>query len=134
MTMTPSMLTTDAGQVIAATSSSSSEVTGFAALLLLSGFVFYGITYLRYRNVDKRYRHAVETDSTVHNMRAGDQRAGKLRGVSHRTMRGANNLRVSGVQQHPATKLMSLLPRGSRRLLGGLTGVSGQGPGRRRRF
>ncbi len=69
-----------------------------AAILLLSGFIFYAYVFFRYRNTDKRHRHETETEAEILNVEVADQRTGTLRGVSHSRMRGANNRAIRGAQ------------------------------------
>lgn len=91
------VLTSSAIQVFASSSSSDGDLGDFAFVFLLSGFVFYGIIYLRYRNTDKRHKHESETEASLHNLRAGDQLIKSLTGLSNSKMRGANNGAVNGL-------------------------------------
>lgn len=91
-----SLLTT--GHVVAS-SSSESDGTGLAWALLLSGFLFYGLMYARYRNTDKRHHHEAETRASMHDVRASDTYRRSLKGVSNRTMEGANNTEVRGARR-----------------------------------
>lgn len=86
-----------AGDVLA--SSSDSDGIGIGALLLLSGFIFYGYVFFRYRNADKRHMHESETTSATHNVQVADERAGSIKGVRNSRMQGANNRSVRGAQQ-----------------------------------
>lgn len=85
-----------AGDVLA----SGSDSDGFdpGILLLLSGFLFYGYVFFRYRNADKRHKHESETKSTMLNVQVADQRAGSVKGVKNARMSGANNRNVRGAQ------------------------------------
>jgi hypothetical protein len=83
---------------ILASGSSDSDATSWAWLLLLSGPVFYGLMYLRYRNADKRHKHESETRATLHDVRAADQFHRSLTGLSNSRMQGANNHAVRGAQ------------------------------------
>ncbi len=87
------------GQVLAASSSSEDEGGGLGLLFLASGFVFYAVIYLRYRNVDKRHRHESETEATLHNMVEHDQFVKSKKGLSQREMAGANNTDVRGARR-----------------------------------
>jgi len=86
-----------AGDILA--SNSDGDGVGIGALLLLSGFVFYAYVFFRYRNADKRHKHESETTSSMHNVQVADERAGSVRGVRNRRMKGANNRNVRGAQQ-----------------------------------
>lgn len=85
-----------AGVLVQAGSSDSSNGNGFAYLFLLAGFVFYGLMYLRYRNVNKRHHHESDTKSRTANIRAGDTFVQSRKGVKDSTMPGANNRKVNG--------------------------------------
>lgn len=85
------------GQTILASSdSSSSDPRIFGLLFFLSGFLFYGFMYLRYRNSDKRHHHEAETEARMVDVRAWDQQVDTKRGVSNAKMKGANNHEVRG--------------------------------------
>lgn len=77
-------------------SGSSDDSGGFGLVFLASGFVFYGIVYLKYRNVNKRHRHESETEATVHNLQAEDHRVKSLKGLSNSKMSGSNSDGVRG--------------------------------------
>lgn len=93
------VLTASAGQVFAASGSSDDEGGGLGLLFLASGFVFYGLMYLRYRNVDKRQRHESETEATLKNLRAEDQLVRSMKGLANSHMAGANNSDVRGARR-----------------------------------
>lgn len=79
--------------------SSSSEDGGFGAIgyvFLLSGFVFYGYVFFRYRNVTKRHRHETETEATRVNTQQTDEKVQSLTGLTSSRMSGANNTAVEG--------------------------------------
>jgi hypothetical protein len=86
------------GQMIVASgdSSSSGDPRLFGLLLFLSGFVFYGWVYLRYRNTDKRHMHESETEAKMLDARGADQHVDTLKGVKNSKMKGANNHEVRG--------------------------------------
>lgn len=86
-----------AGDILA--SNSDGDGVGIGALLLLSGFIFYGYVFFRYRNADKRHMHESETTSSMHNVQVADERAGAIKGVKNSRMQGANNMKVQGAQQ-----------------------------------
>lgn len=76
--------------------SSSGDPRLFGLVLLLSGFVFYGWVYLRYRNSDKRHMYESETEAKMLDVRGADQQVNTLKGVKNSKMRGANNREVRG--------------------------------------
>lgn len=88
-------------------------------VFLLSGFVFYGVVFLRYRNVNKRHRHEVETSSTRVNLQQEDVLIRSMTGLRNAKMSGANNTAVSGAGGLP-TSLGEL--KGSIGNLGSLMG------------
>lgn len=83
--------------VLASSSSSEGDPRAFGLLFFLSGFLFYGFMYLRYRNSDKRHRHEAETEARMLDVRAWDQHVDTQKGVKHSKMKGANNREVRGV-------------------------------------
>ncbi len=82
-------------QVLAA-SSSDDDGGSFGWVFLLSGFIFYGAIYMKYRNIDKRHKHEVETEATLHNMQGYDQFVESRKGLSEPNLAGANNKDVRG--------------------------------------
>lgn len=82
-------------QVLVA-SGSSDDGGNIGLLFLASGFVFYGIVYFMYRNVDKRHKHESETEATLHNLQERDTFVKSLKRLSQREMAGANNRDVRG--------------------------------------
>lgn len=84
-------------RIVASSSSSEGDPRAFGLLFFLSGFLFYGFMYLRYRNSDKRHRHEAETEARMLDVRAWDQQVDTQKGVSHSRMKGANNHEVRGV-------------------------------------
>ncbi len=85
------------GQVLAG-ESGSGDIGSLGLLLYLSGFVFYGLMYLRYRNVDKRHMHARETEATIDNLQATDELKGKRTRLRNKRMDGANERHIEGAQ------------------------------------
>ncbi len=83
--------------VLASGSSSEGDPRAFGLLFFLSGFLFYGFMYLRYRNSDKRHRHEAETEAQMLDVRAWDQHVDTKKGVSNAKMKDANNHEVRGV-------------------------------------
>lgn len=111
--------------VILAESSSDSDGRGVGLLFLLSGFVFYGAMYLRYRNSDKRHRHESETEATMLDVRAVDNHVQTLKGVKNATLRGANNTAVRG---RSTGLLEGALPDSINSALGSIPGVGNRPP------
>lgn len=92
----------------------SSDSDGAAAaplLLLLSGFIFYGVMYARYRNADKRHTHESETLAEVVNLQSGDTFIQSKKGLSNARMNGANHTRIEGAlnQGQGGSKLLESL-------------------------
>ena len=87
------------GQILSAASSSEDDGGNIGLIFLLSGFVFYGVIYFKYRNVDKRHKHEVETEATLHNMQGYDQFVESRKGLSQPRLAGANNKDVRGAQR-----------------------------------
>lgn len=67
-------------------------------LFFLSGFLFYGFMYLKYRNTNKRHMHARETDATIDNVTGADEFVGKRKRQRNRRMQGANERQIEGAQ------------------------------------
>jgi len=100
---------TSAGEVLAV--GSDGDASDFGLLFLLSGFVFYALMFLRYRNIDKRHRHESETRASLHDVRASDTFHRSLKGVSNRRMDGANNEEVRGAHSSALDALPIKLPK-----------------------
>ena len=88
-----------------------SDDSGAAAaplVLLLSGFIFYGIMYSRYRNADKRHSHESETSTMIANLVPSDVFIEKKKGLKSASMNGANHTRIEGAlnQGSSSTKLL----------------------------
>ena len=83
-------------RIVASSSSSEGDPRAFGLLFFLSGFLFYGFMYLRYRNSDKRHRHEAETEARMRDVRAWDQHGDTKKGVSNAKMKDANNHEVRG--------------------------------------
>ncbi|MEO7126128.1 MAG: growth/differentiation factor [Nakamurella sp.] len=84
------------GFLVQASSSDSSGANKIAFLFLFAGFVFYGIMFLRYRNVNKRHHHESDTKSRTANIQAGDTFVHSRTGVTDSNMPGANNKQFNG--------------------------------------
>jgi len=97
--LTLAALVTANDQVLASGSSSDGD-GGFVGLLfMLSGFIFYALMYFRYRNANKRHHHESETEATLLNLRERDDFVQSRKGLSNRTMSGANNHEVRGARR-----------------------------------
>lgn len=77
------------------------DAGNLALLLLLSGFVFYGYVFLRYRNADKRHKHEQETEAEMHNVQVADHYIQTNKGLKSSRMSGANNTAVRGSFNKP---------------------------------
>jgi len=77
------------------------DAGNLALLLLLSGFVFYGYVFLRYRNADKRHKHERETEAHMHNVDVADHFIQTRKGLSSSRMSGSNNTAVRGSFNQP---------------------------------
>lgn len=76
-------------------------------LFLLSGFIYFFVMYLRYRNSNVRHHHETETKKKMFNLRKIDNLIKHEKGLSNSRIEGANNTRVSG-QSISETMLNSL--------------------------
>lgn len=92
------LLALEAPPILAA---SDSETNALPYLLFLSGFVFYGYVFLRYRNADKRHKHEKETEAELQNVRVRDDYQRTLKGLSNARMKGANHTSVRGSLNSP---------------------------------
>jgi len=79
------------GGPILASGPSTEDGSWFGLLFLLAGPLFYALIYLRYRNVDKRHRHATETEATMDNLRERNDYRRTRTGLKSKTMTGANS-------------------------------------------
>ena len=65
-------------------------------LLLLLGFVYFGITYEKYRNKNARHYHEKETKSEIRDMKKVDNLIDHRKKIRESTIQGANNTMVNG--------------------------------------
>lgn len=105
--------------VLFASSNSDSNGGILPLLFLLSGFVFYGVMYRKYRNVDKRFHYETSTQTEKLNMQQADELIESLTDLRNARIQGANNESVAG-----AGGLMSLMTGD---LTGALTSVFDRG-------
>lgn len=88
-----------------ASTSSGKNSGGIGLLFFLSGFVFYGIFYMKYRNINQRHHYEDDTEATKLDVTATDAMSQSLTGLSNARMRGANNDRVNGAGEGGAAKM-----------------------------
>ncbi|MDR2035974.1 MAG: hypothetical protein LBP91_04800 [Coriobacteriales bacterium] len=79
-------------------------------VLMLSGFVFYGVMYTRYRNADKRHFHERETSASIANLQSADTFIKARKGLSNAKMHNANHTRVDGALNKGAGGIKLDLP------------------------
>ena len=80
-------------------SSSDDDSSGeWAIALLLAGFIFYSIMYVRYRNTDKRHHHELQTRANKVNVQGGERKVKHLKDLRNSQMRGANETAVHGAR------------------------------------
>ena len=65
-------------------------------IFLLSGFIYFFVMYLRYRNSNARYHHETETKKKMFNLKKTDNLIKRENGLSNSRISGANNTKVSG--------------------------------------
>ncbi|MGB3412352.1 MAG: hypothetical protein WBA45_14285 [Microthrixaceae bacterium] len=99
------------GAVLANTDSSSGSWSLIGLIFFLSGFVFYGYVFFRYRNADKRFKHEERTHSIKTDLKTSDDLSRSLKDLRNANMHGANSHAV----------------RGSQNGIAGLLGAAGQG-------
>lgn len=90
MSMTMTLLATSEPVLLAATETESSGGEWLWLLGPAAGAGFYLVTYLRYRNVDKRHAYERETACTVEGMTTHDSRTGRVTDVENSRLRGDN--------------------------------------------
>lgn len=105
--------------ILASGDSSSGDPRLFGLLFFLSGFIFYGLMYVRYRNSDKRHRHEAETEARMVDVRAFDQQVDTQTGVKNSKMKGANNHEVRGVVSQGGAVMPGFVNDALRNLPGG---------------
>lgn len=65
-------------------------------IFLLSGFIYFLVMYLRYRNSNARHHHETETKRRMFNLKKVDNFIKHKKGLSNSRIDGANNKKVSG--------------------------------------
>ena len=68
----------------------------YEGVFLLSGFVYFFIMYLRYRNSNARHHHEKETMAKMFSLRKLDNFIKRQKGLTNSKIKGANNTKVSG--------------------------------------
>lgn len=69
---------------------------GWPWILLITGFVYFGLIHGKYRNQGARHTHEIETKREMKNLQKYDNFVRKEHGLSNSSMRNANNKRVGG--------------------------------------
>lgn len=64
-------------------------------LFLLSGFIYFFLMYLRYRNSNAKHHHETETKKRIFNLKKIDNLIKHKKGLSNSEIEGANNTRIS---------------------------------------
>ncbi len=65
-------------------------------IFLLTGFIYFFLMYLKYRNSDARHHYETETKTQMSNLQKGDRLIKRETGLSNSMISGANNKKVSG--------------------------------------
>lgn len=76
-------------------------------LFLLSGFIYFFVMYLRYRNSNARHHHETETKKKIFNLKKIDNLLQHKSGLSNSRIEGANNTKV-GSQSISETMINTL--------------------------
>lgn len=85
--------------VIQAATDDSGGLGKLGLVFLLSGFVFYGAMYLRYRNTNKRHHHETETKAEMRHLQQSDVFARSMKRLRNSRMNNANNTTVRGARK-----------------------------------
>ncbi|WP_278235642.1 hypothetical protein [Isoptericola sp. AK164] len=94
---------------VLASTGSDGDPGAFGLVFFLSGFVFFFVIFARYRNADKRYRHEKQTRTVTKNIEVRDDFVRSRKGLSNRTMDGANHDSVSGSLNPTARSVHGLM-------------------------
>ncbi len=81
---------------VTAARSSTDEAALIPLVLCLSGFIYFGIMYARYRNADKRHSHEAETSSQALDVKGYDQLIEHRKRLRNAQMHGANDSQIEG--------------------------------------
>jgi len=86
------LIATIIGLAIVFLGDDSSEI---ALILLIAGFVYYGIIYMRYRNTNERFEHEKETRTSINNVERSDVYIRRLKRQKNSVIKGANSTSVN---------------------------------------
>ena len=75
-----------------------SDLATVGLLFFLSGFLFYGFMFMKYRNTNKRHMHARETQAEIDNVVAADERTGRRTRQRNSRIKGGNERQIEGAQ------------------------------------
>lgn len=67
-------------------------------IFLLSGFIYFFVMYLRYRNSNARHHHETETKRNIFNLRKRDNFIRHENGLTNSKINGANNKKISNLK------------------------------------
>ena len=84
------------GIALCAASTSDDDNGLFFLLLLLSGFVYYGIMYSRYRNKGARHTYEKETKRDMYDLKSTDELLEHLKGLNDPFIKGCNDSKLEG--------------------------------------
>ena len=73
-----------------------SDESNYVWALLVAGFLYYTMIYLRYRNTDAKHHHESETKRNISNLVKYDKFVKSEKHLSNETMYASNNMRVDG--------------------------------------
>lgn len=90
--------------LVASSSDEGGEAAALPLLLLLSGFIFYGYIYSKYRNADKRHSHESETKANIANLGVLDSFIEHRKGLKNAKLKGANQDRIEGALNKKGAK------------------------------
>lgn len=72
----------------------------FSWIFLLSGFAFFALMYMRYRNSDARHTYEKETKKKLENMQMADEFLEHRQGLAKSKIEGANNMTLTGKKRN----------------------------------
>ena len=68
----------------------------YSWLFLLSGFLYFMLMFVRYRNSNARHSYETETKKSISNLRKVDNFIQSKKGLTNSMMNGANNKQING--------------------------------------
>ena len=74
----------------------SADDSDFKWIFLLTGFIYFAIIYLKYRNSDARHHHETETKKKMFNLKQVDELIKRRTGLTNSEIEGANNTKING--------------------------------------